>query len=377
MRLIYFSYGSVSVFDSQVLALLQYYCDTNYFEEVNLVVGVKSGSEKKKGSLKTFGEKINIGYYRHFPQYPLISKLTEKSLAGSLNRILDPQDCLIHVRNEVLGSYVANVLLKKKFNLKNLIIDIRGAGFEQLVEYSNLPKWQHVLKKKHREKVYGSLNKIENISVVSDSLKTYVEEKSIDRRKIDVVHSFASADFRYDREERRRIRSELNIDTKEIVVIFIAGGRQPWQKNEVILNRFLNIGCRIINLSKKKIDHANVINRYVPYKEVPKFLCGADIGIIWRDKNVTNKVASPVKFSEYLCCGLPVIANDSVDLITDVVHKYSCGKIVKDVNDINEEVVNFLLNLDRSRISEAGEKIFGLKNISSKYLQIYKKMQKE
>jgi hypothetical protein len=222
--------------------------------------------------------------------------------------------------------------------------------------------------------VYKAISKIENVSVVSNALRTYVEKKSIIGSKISVVHSFASADFRYDNEERKRVRSRLNIDPGETAVIFIAGGRQPWQKSEAVIQKFLDLGCWIINLSKKNIPHPKVINKYVPYKEVSKFLCAADIGIIWRDKNVTNKVASPVKFSEYLCCGLPVMANDAVDLITEVIQKYSCGKIVEDVGDINETMVDYLLKLDRSQIAETGEKIFGIKNIALKYLQIYNRM---
>jgi len=48
----------------------------------------------------------------------------------------------------------------------------------------------------------------------------------------------------------------------------------------------------------------------VPYEEVTKYLNAVDFAVVWRDNNIVNKVASPVKFSEYVCTGLPVIANN-------------------------------------------------------------------
>ena len=58
---------------------------------------------------------------------------------------------------------------------------------------------------------------------------------------------------------------------------------------------------------------------------MPKYLNAADAAIIWRDKSIVNKVASPVKFSEYVCCGLPVIANKTVDMINNYILKNDCG----------------------------------------------------
>jgi len=52
--------------------------------------------------------------------------------------------------------------------------------------------------------------------------------------------------------------------------------------------------------------------------EMPLYLNSADAAIIWRDKSIVNKVASPVKFSEFICCGLPIIANYSVDMIGEL-----------------------------------------------------------
>ena len=56
-----------------------------------------------------------------------------------------------------------------------------------------------------------------------------------------------------------------------------------------------------MNKSKKELHHKNVINKFVDYYEIPNYLNAADIAVIWRENSIVNKVASPVKFSEYIC----------------------------------------------------------------------------
>ena len=53
--------------------------------------------------------------------------------------------------------------------------------------------------------------------------------------------------------------------------------------------------------------------------EVPEYLAAADVGLLLREPNIVNKVASPVKFGEYLASGTPVIIGEGVgDYSSDV-----------------------------------------------------------
>ena len=111
----------------------------------------------------------------------------------------------------------------------------------------------------------------------------------------------------------------------------------------------------------------NVINKFVDYREVSSYLNAADIAILWRDKSIVNEVASPVKFSEYICCGLPVISNDSVNMITDYVKKSLFGLLLNDLNELNQEKVKELRLLNRQEIASKGEKWLGIENITNGY----------
>jgi len=134
---------------------------------------------------------------------------------------------------------------------------------------------------------------------------------------------------------------------------------------------------KVIILSKYKISHPDVISTFVSYDKVPAYLYACDIGIIWRDENIVNWVASPIKFSEYLSCGLPVIANRSVHLINEVIENYKVGVLIKDISEINKKIIESLLSLNRYKISEVGRYLFGIENVGPMYLKIYNKILKE
>ncbi len=377
MDLIYFAYGNVSVFDSQVLVLLNYYVETGIFNKIILIIGVRSEKDKKRYFKKEINKKIKLLFYRHYPQYPIIEKLTVRSIYSVLNKIENQVNYLIHVRNEILAYYVFEAAKKLKIRNKRIkiIADIRGVGFEQLMEYSKKSKLILLLKRIQRKKVFNSLGKIKNISVVSESLKNYIIN-NIDNPSLDIsVNScLATNNFQFNESDRSEIRNKLSINENEILFVLATGGNHAWQNTDKTINLLVKKGYKILNLSRKNINLDNVINIFIPYKEMPKYLSASDIAIVWREKSITNLVASPVKFSEYVCCGLPVITNDSVELIRNFIDTYNSGAVLKSIDDINEELLNSLLKIDRRKLAETGVKNFGIQTISSQYCLMYEKI---
>lgn len=49
----------------------------------------------------------------------------------------------------------------------------------------------------------------------------------------------------------------------------------------------------------------------VANEKIPELLNAADFGMLLMEEGVQNKVRAPIKFSEYMCCGLPVITTDA------------------------------------------------------------------
>jgi len=114
-----------------------------------------------------------------------------------------------------------------------------------------------------------------------------------------------------------------------------------------------------------------VITLFVPYEEVPKYLNAVDVAVVWRDNDIVNQVASPVKFSEYICSGLPVIANDGVSLIKNYIQETGFGVVINSFDDINEKLVNKLNMLNRDEISIKGAELFSSETIIDQYIKMY------
>ena len=63
-------------------------------------------------------------------------------------------------------------------------------------------------------------------------------------------------------------------------------------------------------------------------QEVPRLMNAADVGILLRDDSIVNRVASPVKFAEYLASGVPVLISRNVGDCTELVQREDVGFVV-------------------------------------------------
>jgi glycosyltransferase involved in cell wall biosynthesis len=262
-------------------------------------------------------------------------------------------------------------MILAKEHQQNILPDIRGTIVEEIKEFRKMPYALKLLKLWNYKKALKCVSKLKKISVVSDTLKKYMVNKyNMNSDNIFITPCLASENFKYDSRLRDLIRSELNICQDDVLIVFSSGSSGLWQKNEV-LKILADKEMIIINLSKDNIKHKNIINKYVDYCKVPLYLNAADIAVIWRDKSIVNQAASPVKFSEYICCGLPVIANESVDSITDYITSSLYGLLINNMEDINRANVNKLLSLNRQEIADNGIRRLGVENITNQYLKIY------
>ena len=62
--------------------------------------------------------------------------------------------------------------------------------------------------------------------------------------------------------------------------------------------------------------------------EVPAQLLVGDYGLLIREESITNKVASPVKFGEYLACGLQVLISEQTGDYSEFVRQNGCGHLL-------------------------------------------------
>jgi len=367
--LFYFCDGIDSVFDSQVLALLKTINSRNIFKEIYLFLGIRNENQKKDFLSRKLSPEIKTVFFKTYPNYQLFIFMNRKKIQNAiLSQSINLKEVIFHTRGDMIAYHISQVLGKEYY--KNIIPDVRGA-FEEIKEFYDLNKILKLLKINIYKKAVENLNKFYKISVVSYSLKDHlIANHKIDVKKVVITPCLAGNDFKFYVHKREEIRKEFNLSIEDVLIVFSSGGTANWQNNEVLI-MLAKKGIKVLNLSKKEILHKNVFNKFVSYSEMPSYLNAADVAIIWRDKSIGNKVASPVKFSEYICCGLPVIANSSVDMISEYITKHDSGVLIDSLDDIELRTLKDLKQKNREKISETGILNFGIETIVDKYLKTY------
>ena len=368
--LYYFCDGIGSVFDSQVLELVMSISDKKFFKKVFLVVGIRNNLDKLELQKKKQAEEIKTIYFKSYPNYPQFNFLRKNELRRifKINKI-NPEESLFHTRGELLPYNLIGIISRQY--AQNILPDIRGLNVEEILEFSELNKIQKTLKVSNYKKALSNLNRFKYISVVSPSLAEHLANMYLlNLKKIMIVPCLAGRGFSFDQDQRIKTRKELNLTELDNLIVFSSAGNALWQ-NISVLKLIANRGIKILNLSKNTIEHKNIINKFVDYNLVPKYLNASDVGLIWRDKSIVNEVASPVKFSEFICCGLPIVANDSVKMITNYIKNFSFGKLLNDLNELSNEDITRLKFLNRQEIANKGQELLGIDRIIENYFKIY------
>jgi len=160
------------------------------------------------------------------------------------------------------------------------------------------------------------------ICCVSAALADHLSEKHlIPRAKIDVVHCGADPSFEFNSELRRRVRGELHLNG-ELVLCHLGGLGSVHRPDRVVsfISALHKIGADVaLLLLSRDLDAMELVKAQLPSSvrvfaksaeaaQIPGYLCAADAGLLMLDEALRNAVSFPVKFSEYSCCGLPVIA---------------------------------------------------------------------
>jgi glycosyltransferase involved in cell wall biosynthesis len=132
------------------------------------------------------------------------------------------------------------------------------------------------------------------------------------------------------------VRTELGWTAQHLVLGY-AGSLSAWNRPEAVRNlyrrmRAIDDRTRLLVLTgdgptAQAIFGAEdgVAVRSVPHAEVPRHLASIDLGLLLRNPSPVNRVASPVKFAEYLWCGAPVLVSAGVGDCTDLVRREGVG----------------------------------------------------
>lgn len=374
---------SSAVVESQVYKLLEYFTHTDQFKEITLIQ-IYNNKKNLAQTLSvldkyTFNKIFIKGKVGFFSKINPLNYRISKVLA----KIIYSDQFIIHTRTEIIGYFTINAL--KKLNLPlNLLVDFRGATKDEIEYRINNEKRSIYLEL--QKYLYPNIEKVLKnnsniaISAVSNSLKNYLNKYINLKNKICIHPNIADSAFSFDINARKFIRKKYGLNDNQILIVVSTSGSEAWQNDFQIISQFLNKEpFFIFNLSPKVINGNNIINTIVPFHEMPRMLSAADIGVVWREKHILNKCASPSKFSEFAVMGLYVITNKSIDLIDDFIQKNNSGYSSINPSEIIPHILSnkSILNLE-SRIKriKAGKKTYSIENIAMSYITKYNEILK-
>lgn len=135
------------------------------------------------------------------------------------------------------------------------------------------------------------------------------------------------------------------------------GGLSKWQCFDKIVELYvknfshlqdskLYVVTRDIQNAKLVLEKFNCVNYSLSTlndrSEISDFLSKMEYGFLIRDNILLNNVASPIKFAEYLSCGVKVIMNKSVPHFSKIIEENNIGCIINESDEIelfNESII--------------------------------------
>lgn len=286
-----------------------------------------------------------------------------------INGIFKNINKVIHCRGQE-AVVIAKMLKKKNENIR-IIADIRGVPYEELKEVNiGRAKYFYEL-----DNCIFTDKTINHINYISNELKKYYHERyNIKMINETVIPCFTSFGENLE-----------GIDVSETLNILYVGGQQFYQRiNDIpkLISKIRNNNINVIlclNGNKnyelentfKKLNIKSEFYYNLNKQQLDSIYSKSDVGILIRDNTNLNKVASPVKLSEYLSKGLYLLIIGEVGDFYGFVKRYPklgyCNKSLEAIEELRLEK-NLYDKKFRKEFSERFSKEFCIK----KYKELYR-----
>jgi len=361
-RVLHISYGGFgSPFASQTLGLVK------ALESAGVPTGVLVFARPEEAAQvggAYAGEAGGLsGYLTVLPCLPLVGR-TNFSLArrqsASLirNAAADGHDVILHCRGQ-FGAYLG-LLLRDAYPELSLrvIADFRGNEADEIKVQSGqgarlkplrrlvspaLTRWRVALARRVEAEV---VRKADGFSFVSGAFRREIQLKYRTTLAPSVVvptcTSFSLAPENARDALRLEAKAKLGLGAKYVVVY--NGTFFPWQEPMGIVRAFQS--CKEVRseahllvvttspaearsfLREAGVSAVDWTVVSAPHAEVPNYLLAGDVGLLLRRPSPINSVASPMKFAEYVACGVPVLASAGIGDLDGMISTYGVGRVL-------------------------------------------------
>ena len=331
--------GELRLIKSRACAMREHFSiDTHFISYIDRerVRGINADS------INTDFETVYVQYSKDNPiSYLSNLRLFENSV---LEVLQNERDIGVVIISGAVHPRLVNRL--KNIRTVKIIVDIHGA-IEELMEYQH-PKGQFFSRLFYQYLRWiqkKQLSLADGAMVVSESLKQHVISSnpvpkgfrffiipcSTKRSRLSIQEYW---------DNRSVWRDRLGVAEHECLFIY-SGGASQWQMVTETIDLYREISSKLSRKSslllmshrideiksQVKGDTTNLIFKKYPHDVVPNVLCAGDFAFLLRDESITNTVAFPNKFLEYVISLNYVIATPFVRSVAELIVKHDCGEI--------------------------------------------------
>ncbi len=251
-----------------------------------------------------------------------------------------PEPIVMHCRGESAAA-AAGQLRRRDARLR-ILLDVRGAAGDEARARGWLAGHYGRRAARARRLAFTHANAV---NAVSERLIAHLREEGVLRPA--VPHTIVgccvdTSRFYFDPAVRAQQRATLGFGDR--FVVGYCGSMAYHQRPDVIAQAFADVlrgmadahlfvvsheGQILVDqLARLGVGAKHVTARAARHDQVAAYLMAADVGLLLREDSLTNRVASPVKFAEYLRCGLPVILTPYVGDFSNIAEHEQLGATV-------------------------------------------------
>jgi len=133
-------------------------------------------------------------------------------------------------------------------------------------------------------------------------------------------------------------------------------------------------------LRQNDVSENDYLLRSVSCKETPLYLKQSDFTLAFYNRRLSNRGCSPIKFSESLACGVPVIVSPGIGDCEMIINREKVGIVARkeDYRLAAKQMIELLKERDgvAKRCLNTAERYFSLKEGINRYLRAYQDMGK-
>jgi hypothetical protein len=314
----------------------------------------------------------------------IILPMFPKTRNWKINSILLFISCVFLKPDTIIGRSVLStklaLIMREKKLCKNVIYDGRGAITAEWTEYKVIEDKNllSAIGNYERDVILYTDYRIAVSKALSDYWKVHFNYTGQDFVNIPCTINSSFQNLKLSLEGITSKRHSLNYNDEDIILVY-SGSLAGWQSFKIVDSFVSNLlltdsRYKVLFLSKKDKYISDMKEKFpgqvrcihlLP-EQVPEILQIGDYGILIRERSITNSVASPVKYAEYLSCGLKVIISEGLGDYSKFTLENNCGLLFDTLKKIERTSM-----VEKIRLQKIAHDNFTKDCFSESYLRLF------